>query len=110
VHAEDPEATSPERQESLDAAFLEHLKESEKRFSAARHAALDLLVVATITVILVGGASLGVMRLRTTKLPDRTVVETSKPVSTPLPKPSVVDAEMDHRKEGLLTKEDKPGR
>ena len=82
MHAEDPEATSLERQESLDAAFLEHLKESERRLSAARHSALDVFVAATIAVILLGGASLGIMRLRTTEPRDRSVVETSKPVST----------------------------
>ena len=98
MHAEDPEATSPERQESLDAAFLAHLKESERRLSAARHSALDLLVGATIAVILVGGASLGIMHLRTTGPRDRTdAFETSKPVSTPVSKPSVVDAEKDPR-------------
>jgi hypothetical protein len=97
VHAEDPEATSPERQESLDAAFLEHLKESERRLAAARHSALDLLVGATIAVILVGGASLGIMHLRTTGPRNRTVVETSRPVSTPATKPSVIDAEKDPR-------------
>jgi hypothetical protein len=97
VHAEDPEATSLERQESLDAAFLEHLMESERRFSGARHSALDVLVGATIAVILVAGASLGIMHLRMTGPRDRTVVETSKPVSTPVAKPSVVDAEKDSR-------------
>ena len=74
MHAEDPEATSRSRQEQLDAAFLEHLKESEKRFSSARHAALDLLVVAGIAMILVGGASLGIMHLRTTKPPGMSSV------------------------------------
>jgi len=97
VHAEDPEPTSSQRQARLDAAFLEHLNESEKRFSAARHSALDLLVVTAIAVILVGGASLGIMHLRTTGPSDRTVVETSKPVSTPVTKPSVVGAEKDPR-------------
>ena len=98
MHAEDPEATSPERQESLDAAFLEHLKESEKRLSAARHSALDLLVGTTIAVTLVGGASLGIMHLRTTGPPDRTdAFETSKPVSTPVAKPSAADTEKDPR-------------
>jgi len=97
VHAEDPEATSLERQERLDAAFLEHLQESERRLSATRHSALDLLVGTTIAVILVSGASLGIMHLRTTKPSDRTVVETSKPVSTPGVKPGVVDVEKDSR-------------
>ena len=86
MHAEDPEPTSSQRQARLDAAFLEHLNESEKRFSAARHSALDLLVVTAIALILVGGASLGIMHLRTTGPSDRTV-------STPVTKPSVVDAE-----------------
>jgi len=113
VHAEDPEAISPERQESLDAAFLEHLKESERRLSAARHSALDVFVATTIAVILLGGASLGIMRLRTTEPRDRSVVETSKPVSTPVTKPNVVDAEKDSRpyvdvsKPGRYTLKDK---
>ena len=106
MHAEDPEPTSSQRQARLDAAFLEHLNESEKRFSAARHSALDLLVVTVIAVILVGGASLGIMHLRTTGPSDRTV-------STPVTKPSVVDTEkgprpyIDVSKPGRYTIKDK---
>ena len=111
MHAEDPEATSFERQESLDAAFLEHLKESERRLSAARNSALDLIVGTTIVVILVGGAALGIMHLRTTEPRDRAdAFETSKPVSTPVAKPSAADTEKEINTLTGKGLNDKPGR
>jgi hypothetical protein len=60
-------------------SFFEHLSDSEKRLGARRHSVLDALVMGAIAVIIVGGLTLGIVRLRTLARIDR--IDTAAPVS-----------------------------
>jgi hypothetical protein len=63
-------------------SFFEHLSDSEKRLGARRHSVLDALVIGAIAVIIVGGLTLGVVRLRTLTRIDR--IDTAAPLSPPV--------------------------
>ena len=71
--------------------FLEHLRESEKRLGASRYSVFDALFIGIIAVVIVGGFTLGIMRIRTTARIDRpNAVDTANPVPTPVSTPGVV--------------------
>jgi hypothetical protein len=63
-------------------SFFDHLSDSEKRLGARRHSVLDALVMGAIAVLIVGGFTLGIVRLRTLARIDR--VDTAAPVSPPV--------------------------
>jgi hypothetical protein len=63
-------------------SFFEHLSDSEKRLGARRHSVLDALVMGAIAVIIVGGLTLGIVRLRTlARIDQPNRFDTAAPVS-----------------------------
>ena len=69
--------------------FLEHLRESEKRLGASRHSVFDALFVGVIVVILLGGVTLGIMRVRTPTRVDHPQPVAAPSISTPAQNPTV---------------------
>jgi len=82
------------RQES----FLEHLGDSEKRLGASRHSIFDALFIGIIAVVIVGGFTLGIMRMMTPAGVDqRSGTGMARPVSTPVSTPPVVQTEREDK-------------
>lgn len=77
-----------DREERRQDPFLEHLSESEKRLGASRHSVFDVLFIGIIAVVILGGAALGLMRLRPPTRVDQPQPTAVPSVATPAPTPT----------------------
>ena len=69
-------------------AFLQHLGESEQRLGGTRHSVFDALFVGILTLVIVAGFTLGIMRLRTPSRPEPSQGAAAPSVPAPVAQPA----------------------
>lgn len=69
-------------------SFFEHLSDSEQRLGASRHSVFDALFVGILAFVILGGLTLGILRMRTPSPSDQPQgAANTQSVSTPVPAP-----------------------
>ena len=90
-------------------AFLQHLGESEQRLGGTRHSVFDALFVGILTLVIVAGFTLGIMRLRTPSRPEPSHGAAAPSVPAPVSAPSAPAVGQPAKDERPYVDASKPG-